>query len=53
VTQTWEHIEQRDTNLRLLLADQLDAGIGRRWLGAILFAAGLAAQTVANVIRIV
>jgi hypothetical protein len=45
--------EGRDRQLRQFLADQLDAGIGRRVLGAVLFGVGLLLQTVANVIGIV
>jgi hypothetical protein len=47
-----QHVEERDNALRALLSDQLDAGIGRRWLGGFLFAAGVTAQTVANIIGI-
>ena len=45
--------ERRDTQLRQFLADQLDAGIGRRVLGAVLFGVGLLLQTVANMIGVV
>jgi hypothetical protein len=44
--------EKRDSRLRQFLADQLDAGIGRRVLGAVLFGLGLLLQAVANVIGI-
>jgi hypothetical protein len=52
VAQARQHVEERDTALRGVLADQLDAGVGRRWLGAVLFTLGLAAQTAANIIGI-
>jgi hypothetical protein len=53
VSGTAADAERRDTQLRQFLADQLDAGIGRRVLGAGLFGLGLLLQTAANVIGIV
>jgi len=52
VSQARDLAELRDTDLRRFLAAQLDAGIGRRWFGALLFATGLLAQTAANVVGI-
>jgi hypothetical protein len=52
VSGTAADAEQRDTQLREFLGNQLDAGIGRRVLGALLFGLGLLLQTVANVIGI-